>query len=258
MRVGFDETDAQAVVYYGRYFPYFDRARVEYLRHLGLLRDAAPAGSSSSCAASVCEYEAPARFDDPLEVFIRTARIGRTSETLEFRAGNAPSGTLLAVAEEDAGADRRRHPAAGGGARTPSGRRFERSRTRHEPLAATGRSGAVEAIERILNREGEADEILRAAVVALHERISDARGVAVAFVEDGELVPGPIAGATIASRRPIVAVPVLYERRPVAELWIEPTVSPTRPTRRSSRGSSDLLSPYCLVGWDTGGEAWEP
>jgi hypothetical protein len=26
-RVGFDETDAQAVVYYGRYFPYFDRAR---------------------------------------------------------------------------------------------------------------------------------------------------------------------------------------------------------------------------------------
>ena len=21
---------------------------------------------------------------------------------------------------------------------------------------------------------------------------------------------------------------------------------------------SDLLSPYCLVGWDTGGEAWEP
>ena len=37
MRVGFDETDAQQVVYYGRYFPYFDRARVEYLRHLGLL-----------------------------------------------------------------------------------------------------------------------------------------------------------------------------------------------------------------------------
>ena len=34
---GFDETDAQGVVYYGRYMPYFDRARVEYLRHLGLL-----------------------------------------------------------------------------------------------------------------------------------------------------------------------------------------------------------------------------
>ena len=44
-RVGFDETDAQGVVYYGRYMPYFDRARVEYLRHLGLLL---PAGDPSS------------------------------------------------------------------------------------------------------------------------------------------------------------------------------------------------------------------
>ena len=34
-RVGFDETDAQGIVYYGRYMPYFDRARVEYLRDLG-------------------------------------------------------------------------------------------------------------------------------------------------------------------------------------------------------------------------------
>ena len=42
LRVGFDETDAQAVVYYGRYFPYFDRARVEYQRHLGLLHSLPP------------------------------------------------------------------------------------------------------------------------------------------------------------------------------------------------------------------------
>ena len=39
-RVGFDETDAQGIVYYGRYMPYFDRARVEYLRHLELLHRA--------------------------------------------------------------------------------------------------------------------------------------------------------------------------------------------------------------------------
>ena len=35
------------VVYYGRYFPYFDRARVEYLRHLGLLHSLAGRASSS-------------------------------------------------------------------------------------------------------------------------------------------------------------------------------------------------------------------
>ena len=41
-RVGFSDTDAQGVVYYGRYNPYFDFARVEYLRSIGLLRDEGP------------------------------------------------------------------------------------------------------------------------------------------------------------------------------------------------------------------------
>ena len=36
-RVGFSDTDAQGVVYYGRYMPYFDLARTEYHRHLGHL-----------------------------------------------------------------------------------------------------------------------------------------------------------------------------------------------------------------------------
>src|SRR6185437_11212796 len=36
-RVGFSDTDAQGIVYYGRYNPYFDLARVEYLRSLGYL-----------------------------------------------------------------------------------------------------------------------------------------------------------------------------------------------------------------------------
>jgi len=31
VRVGFSDTDAQGIVYYGRYLPYFDTARVEYL-----------------------------------------------------------------------------------------------------------------------------------------------------------------------------------------------------------------------------------
>ena len=37
-RVGFSDTDAQGIVYYGRYNPFFDLARVEYLRSLALLR----------------------------------------------------------------------------------------------------------------------------------------------------------------------------------------------------------------------------
>jgi acyl-CoA thioester hydrolase len=99
MRVGFDETDAQGVVYYGRYPPYFDRARVEYLRYLGLLHSL-PETLEFVMRRSTQQYEAPARFDDPLEVYIRTARIGRTSITVEFRALHALDGTLFAIADQ--------------------------------------------------------------------------------------------------------------------------------------------------------------
>ena len=77
-RVGFSDTDAQGIVYYGRYLPYFDLARVEYERHLGLLRTEA-AGKDFVMRVSTVVYEALARFDDLLEVFVRIKRIGVTS-----------------------------------------------------------------------------------------------------------------------------------------------------------------------------------
>src|SRR5215218_2512706 len=67
-RVGFSDTDAQGIVYYGRYLPYFDFARVEYHRHLGLLVTDRGEHDFVMRAARVL-YEAPARFDDLLEVF---------------------------------------------------------------------------------------------------------------------------------------------------------------------------------------------
>ena len=102
MRVGFDETDAQAVVYYGRYFPYFDRARVEYMRHLGVLRQGFGPGHGLEFVMrrSLCEYEAPARFDDALEVFIRTERIGTSSWACELVVTLEADGALLARAEQ--------------------------------------------------------------------------------------------------------------------------------------------------------------
>ena len=82
-RVGFSETDAQSVVYYGRYFPYFDTARVEYHRHLGRV---ALDGIDFAMRAASVEYVAPARFDDLLEVFVRVERIGTTSITYDHAA----------------------------------------------------------------------------------------------------------------------------------------------------------------------------
>jgi acyl-CoA thioester hydrolase len=84
-RVGFSDTDAQGIVYYGRYLPYFDFARTEYLRHLDLLRRE-PSEQEFVMRALSVVYEAPARFDDLLEVFVRTKRIGRSSVTQDFCA----------------------------------------------------------------------------------------------------------------------------------------------------------------------------
>ena len=84
-RVGFSDTDAQGIVYYGRYLPYFDSARVEYHRHLELLETEAR-DYEFVMRANTIEYHAPARFDDLIEVFIRVSRIGRTSVTYELAA----------------------------------------------------------------------------------------------------------------------------------------------------------------------------
>src|SRR3954452_7117267 len=97
-RVGFSDTDAQGVVYYGRYNPYFDLARVEYLRVLGLLH--AQAGGDFVMRANDVEYFAPARFDDELEIYTRVSRIGRSSVTFEFAAYRLPDDVLMVTAHQ--------------------------------------------------------------------------------------------------------------------------------------------------------------
>ena len=100
-RVAFSDTDAQGVVYYGRYLPYFDLARTEYHRNLGHIDGTTRA--EFVMRASNVEYHAPARFDDPLEVFVRVSRIGRTSVTYEFaayRLDEGDSDTLMVTATQ--------------------------------------------------------------------------------------------------------------------------------------------------------------
>ena len=99
-RVGFSDTDAQGIVYYGRYLPYFDLARVEYHRRLELLRTNPDEGRQFVMRATSVEYLAPARFDDAIEVFIRIARIGRTSVTYDFCAYQAETDLLMVTARQ--------------------------------------------------------------------------------------------------------------------------------------------------------------
>ena len=96
-RVWFSDTDAQGVVYYGRYLPYFDNARTEYHRHLGGL---GVEGCEFVMRASAVEYHAPARFDELIEAFVRVSRIGRTSITYECAAHRLPDDLLMVTAEQ--------------------------------------------------------------------------------------------------------------------------------------------------------------
>jgi acyl-CoA thioester hydrolase len=97
-RVWFSDTDAQGIVYYGRYLPYFDHARVEYHRHLATTAIGL-GGAEFVMRALTVDYHAPARFDDLLEVFVRLKRIGRTSATYQCAAYRMDDDALMVTAE---------------------------------------------------------------------------------------------------------------------------------------------------------------
>ena len=73
-------------------------------------------------------------------------------------------------------------------------------------------SGALEAVERVLNRGGEADDVLRQVVAILHERLG--RFVRISFVEVDSLVQGPAAG----DETETTAFPIAFQERRVADL----------------------------------------
>jgi acyl-CoA thioester hydrolase len=95
VRVGFSDTDAQGVVYYGRYMPYFDLARTEYHRHLGRVSHD---DVDFAMRAATVEYVAGAQFDDLLEVFVRVERIGTTSITYDHAVYRTEDDTLMSTA----------------------------------------------------------------------------------------------------------------------------------------------------------------
>jgi hypothetical protein len=111
-------------------------------------------------------------------------------------------------------------------------------------------SGALEAIERVLNRGGEADDVLRQVVAIIHERLG--RFVRISFVEADDLVPGPAAGDVSET----TAFPIAFQGSRVADLEVGGEL--TDDDRALLERVAILVSPYALVGWDTGGEEWTP
>jgi putative methionine-R-sulfoxide reductase with GAF domain len=116
----------------------------------------------------------------------------------------------------------------------------------------SGHHGAPESIDEILDRGGDADDVLRDVVAVLHRTYP---WVGISFVEGGALVLGPAQGVQTAADQ--TAIPISYENNIVAELSVVAEELDAEDRAFLDRVAL-LIGPYCLVGWDTGGEAWSP
>lgn len=109
---------------------------------------------------------------------------------------------------------------------------------------------SLEALAEALGREGEPDDALRAAIETLAEE-PGVEWAAIAFAEGDDLVVGPAVGTPAEARR--VRVPISFHGDAVGELWVDGKADPSFLAR-----VAELIAPYVLIGWDTGGERWEP
>jgi hypothetical protein len=114
--------------------------------------------------------------------------------------------------------------------------------SRRDELAAT-----LAAVEQAVERAGDPDDVLRGVVDALRGLYPYA---AIVFVEDGELLSGPSRGT---AHEPLEKVDVAFGEVKVAELQV---CGAGQGETAFLTHIAGLISPHCLVGWDTGGVPW--
>jgi len=99
VRVYYEDTDAGGVVYYANYLKFFERARTEWLRGLGLNQDklAQEEDLIFVVRRALLDFARPARLDDMLEVTVEPMKLARVYVDLvqEARCGTQ----MLARAE---------------------------------------------------------------------------------------------------------------------------------------------------------------
>ena len=79
VRVYFENTDAGGVVYHGEYFKFLERARTEWLRHLGFDHQALGRdhGMVFVVTSMAIDFQKAARLDDYLAVSARLESLGK-------------------------------------------------------------------------------------------------------------------------------------------------------------------------------------
>lgn len=97
IRIYWEDTDAGGIVFYANYLKFFERARTEWLRALGVgqhvLRE--QAGGMFVVSETSVKYHQPARLDDELIVTAALQEAGRVALVIEQQATHKGSGALL-------------------------------------------------------------------------------------------------------------------------------------------------------------------
>jgi GAF domain-containing protein len=163
--------------------------------------------------------------------------------------------------------------------------------------STTDYSAALQAIDEIVHREEESDDIVRLTVEVLHDRLDTYSWVGIYFVEGdgggvgrclgppatehvripiGQGVCGAAASSGVTeivddvasdprylacfpSTRSEIVVPVSYDGVVVAEIDVDSDAPAAfaPADREFLERVAAVISPHCLVGWDTGGMDWD-
>jgi len=88
VRVYWEDTDAGGVVFYANYLKFFERARTEWLRALGIGQQALAdeTGAIFVVAHTELRYLAPARLDDALRITVDLRELGRAAMVVHQQA----------------------------------------------------------------------------------------------------------------------------------------------------------------------------
>ena len=101
VRVYYEDTDAAGIVYYANYFRFMERARTEWLRHLGYEQDdlRRDHGIVFVVRRAEADYREPARFNDLLWVTGELVDHGRSALTIRQEVLRQRDDKLLCLGE---------------------------------------------------------------------------------------------------------------------------------------------------------------
>ncbi|MEO7774969.1 MAG: tol-pal system-associated acyl-CoA thioesterase [Steroidobacteraceae bacterium] len=102
VRIYWEDTDAGGIVYHTNYIKFFERARTEWLRHMGLTQSvlSSDLGLMFSIVGLRTDFKRPARLDDELTVSCEFQAEGGASVRFQQRIWRGgPQGELLAEGE---------------------------------------------------------------------------------------------------------------------------------------------------------------